>query len=1610
MDRHLKRPWAISVALAVLGIGWTCGAAFGQPFGFRGDVNEGTLIQAPREVQRLVEQATQSIQREAWTEATLAVGMLLGIESQTPRGDIGQQDFFLPMKGGAKEQNSIRDSAMRLMEDIPEAGMKVFELRYGVEAEQLLKDATQKGDWAAIEKIARDYGPTISGREAAWLVAESKIASGQPLEAAIWLSRLMRQRRAQQQFGFGGAVLAAACWKASGEPKQAEKILESAKDWFASAKATWQGKSLSSDMPIDNLLSAIELNELVESTRQEKATRWTGGSSNRNGDFPAGVPLPLVNWTFQLHESDQHGLAALKTIKQKSVDRNALLIPSRSPLVVPPWVIAMSYDQRIYGIHMRTGKLMWTDNTSHIPVDVRNDRGQFRELPTNELPILDYLARRVWGEAALGQPTSDGRNIYSLSELPSSHVSDQHINGGNAFVLQPRGKSGFNVLHAWSIPQEGKIVWEVGGDTGLMEPDLAGVLFLGPPMEHEGKLYILGEFNGEVYLFCLSPDSGALQWKQQLVANQTAQLVNDQIRRNMACSPAIAEGQIVCPTLSGQLVCLDLGTRNLRWSHRYELSNEAIAGNQFNQWGVGMSGEVNPLKFRSTESSVVISGACVIHAPPESTVVYALDLLTGRRLWELNRSNTLFVGGVWNDRVLLTQDQAVNCFNIKDGKSVWSEPLALSSIGRVAGRGVRNGNSYFLPLSNNEVNEIIEIDFETGEIVDRMRVNQTLGNLAATADQLISLSAVELSAYSIRDQIRSEIDLEFAHEKNSTGRLQREAKIRLAEGKLAESLDLVEAAYRINRDDPEVRLLLKDITLMAMKQDFQKFAPRVAEYEEIISLGSDRSLYLVSIIVGLQREKAYLSGFRKLLEFTDMVSDSFGMGSPIPESIEPEVNLQVRQDIWTSSKLAQFFESMNASDRDAASQQLKTQIDALTKSRTSRDYGLRSDLFRWLPSGQAIRLSDAKKYSKDREWILSEDTLEEVVEVSNWEKSGFGEAFNNESKSPPAQDSDGQVVEISQLRLELMALADRWTAVSKLAEPSKLSIEEAFNKLSEQRAKDPFSELFGQLPHSSITPTSLKRFSEGLSGWPAGQPSVSASSVDHPLQSIAGGESCPVKQTIGVALQDWNVTRFAGSLVLTNPTGTQRLSVQLDLSQEMSGPPSVYFLDSLALIETANELIAVDTLRASKADNSMFEQTANCIIWRETFGKGRSDQPHTGVSYDTKPWGEKRIKNRKGFAVGAVGRMGVFVVANNGTTLVALDPRTGSPRWTRTNLGGESQSLPTIALEQMRLAVLNQSQSTRLILDARDGSLIEKSEWLDKVDVWCSSGRHVLAAVVNRRDEANMIRFKILDALTGKVVREASLAPGVVADVCQQERFVALTKQGELTFWDLRTGEEAKHTLELPTNTTLKALALERFGDRLLLISDGPSFDVEGTSKVRGSDNARLCRGPMIALDLANGKPLWDKPRTIYHYLLPVNQLRITPVITLERQFRFKVSNITTESASIALLDLRDGRLLFADDYLDGARDGLGFHCRADLEKPELVIQRGNSNIQVRWDDKDPPPTSSAESTEIGKITKAELESRVPKEFVERLQSGMPPVDGSIPDDIFDFSRRREKR
>ena len=1550
---------------------------------------DGSLIQMPREVESLLIKAKGYIKTEAWSEATLAIGILLGLEKQDNGNELHKQDYFTQTDPAPTIRGSLRDTTIEILNDIPEAGIKVFELRYGVAAKQILDAAVATGDWGGIESVSRSYPGTAAGREATWLCAEGKIGRGLPMDAAVILDRMMTQSLARNQFGVGGFVLSAACWKAAGQMDAAQSILKTAKVHFPKAPFNWRGKRHLMSAETDSLIDSIELGDYAPSRRKETQPLWVGGDLERNADTPAGVPLPLVNWKFPMHESDQHEIAATKTIKQKANDRSVTLIPSRVPIIVPPWAIMLTYDQRINAINLKTGKVDWTGSFTRIPYDLSLDRVPGRETGQSDLPVPDYLARRIWGDAASGQLSSDSHNVYSLTEMPSIDATES-LTLGNANIFRPLGKRPYNVLQAWSVETQGKLIWEVGGETGLSEPRLAGALFLGSPVAYDSELLILGELNGEVYLFSMAPNSGQLLWSQQLVANQGISLA-DSPRRTMGCSPSIAAGCVLCPTLSGHLVAIDLNSRSLLWAHRYPMDQEVLGNMRFNGLIANDPfGDSLPHKLRSADAAVLIIDNCVVHAPIDGDAVYAIDLFNGDRLWEVPKNNGLFVAASWNGRVLIVSDQAVSCLDSHTGKSRWEKPLTLSSMGRVAGRGVRNGQRYFLPMSNQE---ILEIDFETGTIVDKMRVKEPLGNLVATADQLISLSPVDLTAYTIRDRLKAEIDIEFAQGVSSSAALQRRGKILLAGGKIGEALDAIEAAYRENRQDPEVRVLLGEVAMMGLREDFAKHSSRVAEYEELIGFGSEKTTYLILLIDGLMQQGSYIKATEKLLELSDLNSDSRVYQSAMQETVEPESSQQVRQEIWVAARLAQLYEAASTMDREKIMMLVQPRLLALEKMRRSIDYYRRSDIFRWLPASGKLRFQDAISIFEERDSLLAEQTLEEAFEVA-------ARSLTEKSKS------QGAVAEVANelnelqsqtdsLRFNIYNKAGRWTTSVSLANRLNKPLSEVQNQptVVESTRESPRRASLADLPNLE----DFNRYVSGIKNWPKGKPTVEVVPFERPLQTITGGTPLAIKQRVGTALENWTVSLLQTSIEFIAPNGLQRISTTPDIRSDQIFLPMVHLIDSIAVIETQNSLIAMDTLRASEIKENPRDTSLENILWSEPVGRTSSVElpnrnPFGGQSTGSrllapeKPWEDQKFKNRKGFFVGPSSRAGV-IVASNGLVF-ALDPRTGTRRWTRSGIGSVG-SLPTIALADNRLAILDRANWTRWILDSRDGKLISKEDWHDTFDVWCTSGQNVLS-VFEHKNDGKRISFKLWDAFTSEIRIEGEFSKDVKAEVCEQEKLIAWEPDGKLVFWNLPTGKESIYQITLPPKSGFKRIALERFGDAILVMTDGVSFQLTDLVKADESDRSHKCRGPMIALDGNDGHPLWEKPILIYDFRFPISQMRSTPAVTLTRLLKFKSNKNTVESGSVAILDIRTGQLVYSNDYLHSIRGTeFQFQSCAKLGKAELDFQYRGAELHVVWSQEEPGP-SAAESDsllQIGKLDRAQLEADAPKEFIERLQS-----------------------
>ncbi|MCY2975339.1 MAG: PQQ-binding-like beta-propeller repeat protein [Planctomycetota bacterium] len=1581
---------------------------------------EPQLIEPPREMVRLLEEAREQVQQKVWSEATLAAGILLGLEEADLESDWSGQDYFLDVRANVGRQ-SIRQEAIAVLDSMPEAGQAVIELRYGLRAQQELDSAITNRDWSMISEVSRKYCFTKAGRDAAWLIVEERLGRGLPMDAAVLLENLLKQSRARSHFGAPGMLFLATCWLAADKQELAVAAINSAKAEFPNSKVQWNGTTIDLNTETNTILSEqVASKSITRTSFKTNEPGWVGGDQQRNADTSMGLPVPLTNWKYWMHESIQHEESAYKTVKQKLTDRNTILVPSRVPIVAYPWVIVMSYGQRVNAIHLKTGKMVWGNSFNNIPYDLSMDRFVFREGPTAGIVAQDYLLRRIWGESGIGQLTSDGSNLYCLAELASVDAAESLTLGIHANVSRPIARRNFNCLQALSIADQGKLIWEVGGETGLAEPALAGVLFLGAPIAANGELLTMGELNGEVYLFSVNPSDGRMNWRQQLVANPASPLASDPRRRNQSCVPSIAGGICVCPTLSGQLVGVNLNTRSLAWSLPYS-QNSSFASNRINVFGNPTGGDINAMELRSSDSGVLIVGDCVIHAPSDGDTVYAAGLLDGKQRWELSKNSILYVAAGLDDRILLVGDQLLYCVEAADGANAWENPIALNAIGRVVGRGCRNGDHYYVPMSSQE---ILDIDLRQGKIVDRMRVAQPLGNLVATADQVISLSPVELTAYSIRDRVRDEVDLEFATGNVTSPGLQRKSKIYLAEGDIDSAIDTAEKAYRMDRKDPEVQHLLRYIAMRALQEDFDKHSSRVLEYEDLINAGPERTLYLISVIDGLVKRGESVEVTRKLLELqNDMYQQRFA-GPSLSDTIDPENNLTLQNDIWTAAKLAQLYEASNTNARAGMISIVADRIQQLSKSIAAADTETRSDMFRWLPAASSLRLEIAKKVFDGGDLLLAEQLLGEAAQVAS-------ASLQRDSSANSSESTEEQKLlqsKMDKLRLAIYNTVGRWTT----SVPISSSLGESLDSIRTEpfKAANPNPLMLNRRAKetpSETTVADFKRLSGGLAAWPNGKVTVDSRIADRPLQPILGSTTCPVKQATGTALAGWMVYLQQGAIELVGPTGSQRLTIQAEIIPRGIGPTGTiaHIIDSILLLELPTEIIAIDTLRAAMNNNEVASSNGDYILWRESFSSQLTEEPNrfggSKLVTERMPWGSDRIKNRRGFAIGPANHYGV-IVSQSGS-VISLDPRTGTRRWVRSGFGSQL----TIGQDDHTLIVLDTTKSERLLIDARDGKLISRHPLTEKWEVWTSAGKNLLTASeekVSVRDgkaSSSTIRFKLIDGISGNVVLEKSFpkdneirAEVIAASGTNPACMVAWQANQPLLFWNLKSGKESSYPV--PNKFPMRSITLERTGGHILILPESPSLrnDVVQTEE---PDRFRKVSGAMLAIDPQDGHPLWKSPVIVYDFRFPIAQVRNTPAIILNRPLKFKANGlINTETVSVAVLDSRTGALLYNDNYLFSTRGGADFQCLSRLGDGEVTFQYRGSEVLIKWSnktpddqpdaqanvqkkadtnpEKDPLKESETDATrEIGKFDKKSIQSGVPAKLLERLQSGDNPDD-----------------
>ncbi|MCU0721837.1 MAG: PQQ-like beta-propeller repeat protein, partial [Pirellula sp.] len=760
-----------------------------------------------------------------------------------------------------------------------------------------------------------------------------------------------------------------------GDTSSAIEILELLRGNSPASKITWNGKEITWNSGTDTTKLLVQLTEGMPAYQDRIVSRplTLGGDSRRNANTLASKVLTIRDWHAEMHESDFRKRALGVTLKTQLErgERDSFLIPSRVPIHVGRVVIIPTYDHRIHAFDVTSGLFLWECAYTGMPIGYSPDRMlSNRGQGTEDSFAPDYLVKRVWGETSYGQLSSDGERVFGLCERPSIDVAENYALGQNARIARPGLELSTNVLQCWSVAEQGKIQWEVGGKVSQIEPRLANTFFLGAPQPEGNELFVLGELNGDVYLFSLEPQTGKLLWQQPLVTNLSGPITDDALLRSVGAIPSIDGNIILCPTASGHLVAFDRQSKSLAWALKYEVK-DSLSLAQAGAFGAVQSGDYSPFDTRSADLTPIISKGVAVYAPVDGLELFAVSVLNGKILWQISQSENgpfRYIGGIAGDTVLCVHQNSLFGLDLKTGKMKWSMP-SLDGGAQVVGRGVRRDQFYYLPTS---LQQILEIDMLSGNVTNITKHDEPLGNLLFATDRILSVSPFQLTCYKVKSIVSDELKNELAQESISIESLVKKGEVLLSENRIEEALETLEKAYLSDPTNPDSWKQLKKAASSALEMDFDKFVGRISKYK--IDLDDDFN-YVSKLIESLETRGRIEDVLLKSLDVVDQISHKQTDLGAEPELIRIGQDLSIQQEHWVATKIEKTIEKLGDVSKFpkvglAIEEQIR-QIELLSPSSLRK----RLTLLRGVPGTAQVRNRFAEELLNERRFLDVETLL-----------------------------------------------------------------------------------------------------------------------------------------------------------------------------------------------------------------------------------------------------------------------------------------------------------------------------------------------------------------------------------------------------------------------------------------------------------------------------------------------------------------------------------------------------------------------------------------------------------------------------------------------------------
>jgi hypothetical protein len=313
---------------------------------------------------------------------------------------------------------------------------------------------------------------------------------------------------------------------------------------------------------------------------------------------------------------------------------------------------------------------------------------------------------------------------------------------------------------------------------------------------------------------------------------------------------------------------------------------------------------------------------------------------------------------------------------------------------------------------------------------------------------------------------------------------------------------------------------------------------------------------------------------------------------------------------------------------------------------------------------------------------------------------------------------------------------------------------------------------------------------------------------------------------------------------------------------------------------------------------------------------------------------------------------GVPVYANRSLRL--LDPVTGQPLWERHRLPAATDVL----VDDEFLCICSPNGRGSLVLSMADGRTLHEFDLPDRRQRVLAHGRNIVAVVPATEGDAGRPQLVLHDFVSRTSRPLGEFSPQARAVAAGPDRVAVIEPSGRFCMIDVASGRLLFSTQLPDPPEEIDAVQVLPWQDRLLVLAgrherldqpgDGDRITVTPLQQMlQAGQDVRPMSYSIWAVDVLDGRSLWDVPATVHRHCLHLAQPAALPVLAFCRQIHHHQRDREGISLSMLCLDKRTGHAVFEDDRI-AAQPHMLFGCdmTGDPERHTVTVRQNGADHQ----------------------------------------------------------------